>query len=283
MNALGSLFKSSAIEEVGNAAMHSRFAGREAQMANAAAREGRAVERITAANGGSPGPMPMSKTKVTLGADVPNPYLEHVLKPQAQEAYSGLGGGPGSNIYAGLAPKTTPYQAGTGIDYAAPRVNIHNSESIGGTAGSTSSGSDGKLGMMGLFKHAMEGENIGARMLKNGLGMGAVAGAGSLIYGGLKVAAPNNASVNDPIKNMVKGAMVGVAGGALMAASHGLSASSLTKLANPEALSKLAGVQSAASMTQGFMKNAAVGGAVAAALVAGSGDANFTKPLNPVY
>ena len=134
-----------------------------------------------------------------------------------------------------------------------------------------------------IYKRAMDKSPIGKYAGYGAMFGGAFAVAGSGIYGGTKMVSPNNADVNDPIKNFVKGAMIGVAGGALMAASKGIGFSNIAKMANPEMTSKLTNVEHGARMVNGIAQNKLVQGALAASIVAGSGNVNFTRPINPVY
>lgn len=162
------------------------------------------------------------------------------------------------------------------------KVGMENAK-IGVTKmGPAAEGQEG-LGMFGVFSHAMKEQPFTKSMLGGAAIFGGAATAGSFIYGGVKAVTPNNATVNDPIKNIAKGIGFGVAAGALVAASHGMAAEGLTKIADKGVISKLTNVQHSAGMVEKTMKSALFGGALAAATVAGSGDVNFTKPLNPVY
>jgi hypothetical protein len=137
-------------------------------------------------------------------------------------------------------------------------------------------------GMSALFDKMLEHSGMGKSVTKGAMYGGALALGGSAFYGSTKMMAPNNSEVNNPLKNLVKGAMVGVAGGALMAASRGAGFSGAMKMAGEHAAS-MSKIQYGAKMVQGVASNRLVQGALAASIVAGSGDVNFTKPLNPVF
>lgn len=141
----------------------------------------------------------------------------------------------------------------------------------------------GSLGLAGVLKMGTSGQNFGKNMMIGAGVMGGGAALGSAFYGAASVALPNNAEVNNPLKNFTKAVGVGMAGGALFAASRGLGAEGLSRMVKPESASLFGKIQAGANFTKGALDNKLVIGAIGAATLAGSGDLNLTKPVNPVY
>ena len=132
-----------------------------------------------------------------------------------------------------------------------------------------------------LFSGAKGVPGIGGAML-TGAGF---AGAGSAIYGGAHLASPNNAEVNDPMKNIFKGALVGGIAGAAMLASHNATVGKqFTKAASQTNANWFLkkGVDIAPGV-KNAMNSPVAKGAIAAGLIAGSGQFDLTRPVNPVY
>jgi hypothetical protein len=114
---------------------------------------------------------------------------------------------------------------------------------------------------------------------------GAFAAGGSMLYGGAHMMSPNNSEVNNPIKNMVKGAFVGGIAGAAMLASHNFATGKnfvkASKASDANWFMKKAG-EHAAGVSSALNTNVTKG-ALAAGLIAGSGQFDLTRPVNPVY
>lgn len=118
-----------------------------------------------------------------------------------------------------------------------------------------------------------------------GIGKGAMLGAGlamggSMAYSSLHFMSPNNAEANDPIKNILRGGMIGAGVGALAIASH--NAPNLVKeFKNTPSWLKKASEFS--PMVKNVLASKVTQGAIGVGILAGSGQFDLTRPVNPVY
>lgn len=122
-----------------------------------------------------------------------------------------------------------------------------------------------------------------------GIGFGAAIGggtalAGSMMYGGARFASPNNATVEDPVKNILRGGVIGASASALMLASHNMRAgSNFVKAAKASDSKWMSWASKQAPTVQNALNNKVTKAAIFAGVVAGSGNLDFTKPVNPVF
>ena len=122
-----------------------------------------------------------------------------------------------------------------------------------------------------------------------GIGRGAMIGGGfalggSMLYGGAHMASPNNADVNNPLKNVFGGAVAGAAAAGAMMLSHNASLSkNFVKAAKSSDSWWMAKAYKSAPMVRNALNNNVTKGAIGAGLIAGSGQFDLTRPVNPVY
>lgn len=266
-------------ENVGYKALRGQFA----EEGNRAIRELATQSRLhnVATHPNYPG---FAKTNLDLGGMIDSHQMglgQSVTTPEMyRSAATGVGKGAhdaaGAVLPTRVASATTAAETGT---QAAAQTAATAAE-VNTAAGAATTKPVGAGGWGGVVEHVMDNARWGKGVMLGGAFGGGAALVGSAAYGGARIMTPNNAEVENPFKNAVKGVSVGIAAGAIAAATHSLSARNLV---SPELGRSLTNVKTGARMVNGALTSKLTIGALTAAIAAGSGDVNFTRPINPVY